>query len=208
MYWHWHFLDVKIRHFKNAKFSRTPIKLHLMLTICIHVYLKERPGLFIFYFCGPANCFYRFNTAACFCWYWKNNATVEMWNQTFCLLWITAIDLCRRTNFFIYCFLCLCPFLGFIFASFVHSFHSKTQSMVKGKWSIFLQFLMVDALSQCHPLEKSFQKKSVLLSQYKWKIKLFSIQQSIVFPPRGQCYSILKLKHSCFPLRSTQTVYD
>lgn len=49
---------------------------------------------------------------------------------------------------FIYCFVCVCPFMGFIFALFVHSFHSKTQSMVKGKWNIFLQFLMVDALSQ------------------------------------------------------------
>lgn len=57
--------------------------------------------------------------------------------------------------FFIYCFLCICSFM-----EFVHSLFSQqnSNSAVKGKWNIFLQFLMMDASSQCRPLERSFHK--------------------------------------------------
>ena len=50
---------MKVWHFKNARFSRTPIKLRLMLAIYVHVYLKEWPGFFFF-----ANCSHMFLTGA------------------------------------------------------------------------------------------------------------------------------------------------
>lgn len=140
------------------------------------------------------------------CWYWK---TMPPWKcdiEIFCQLWIAAVGPPRRTKFFIYCFVCVCSFKGLSLAKSVHSIHSKTQSMVKGKWNIFLQFLMVDALSQCHPLKRRFQENKCIIGSVKLKNKVLFNSAWHHVSPRGQCCSVYKLKHKRFSIISIQII--
>lgn len=95
------------------------------------------------------------------------------------LLEITAFDLARRENVFI-------MFYVLLLSSSLHSLfilYTAKPKYGERETGYIFAILIVDALS-CHPLEKSFQEKCVL-SQWNWKIKLFSIQQCVMLPQEG-----------------------
>lgn len=106
------------------------------------------------------------------------------------LFWDSHLCIVRFFFLFVFCF-----------------FLSKIQSMVKGKWNIFLQFLTADAWSQCHPLEKSFQKKKLycclsIIEEIKAPFNSAECCVSL----RGQCCSTSKWDQCWFPPLSLRLV--